>query len=258
MLFCVLVLPSGGKVLTAEELEASLTGESVSTPAQKFEDRHNSRHPHPSRLDAPPPPIHSSEKGLTQTGEQWALDWGKKFLGDSRFVSHQPVITQAQDLQVVEAPRDHLPPAAHYVNGDFSLPPPPTHSVQPVASAGKMTTVSELEASLKDMGLAGITDAAMPETAHMAAKNGDILSLVKQQQQQLVQETLQRRHQQQQQKQMKARVESLAAQAQANQQQQPPRLPGQPENMEAFNKFIGIMKASGTLKDTPKMPVLFS
>ena len=98
---------------------------------------------------------------------------------------------------------------------------------------GKVTTVAELEAQLKGM----VLHPGVGGGKHQAAPH---LSPQQQHQMSAVQHHLNAQQQQQQAIRNKA-----------------PCGPEVENDMTAFNKLLGMMKQSGTLKDSPKMPVSY-
>lgn len=62
-------------------------------------------------------------------------------------------------------------------------------------------------------------------------------------------------HQQQQQQAAQQQQQQAAQQHQQQQQQQQQQMQKTEADMSAFNKLLGMMKMTGALNETPKMPV---
>ena len=227
----------GGKVLTAAELEASMaprrTPPNVSQP--KAVSQGNSV-----------PIAKTGYPAHMKTSAALEMLRNKGLLGQNGPLLPSQV-TPANDLYSV------LPA------GIVTPPAPP--------NVGKVTTVSELEASFKDIGLQGRGGPENPELQtpqgkfqqpppHQQQRKGSGPPQPTQQQhvptseQQKIAQQLHQLQQQQQQQQQGNKPQMQTPQCQ-------PRMDGPPTDsgMSAFNKLVGLMKASGSLPQTPKMPV---
>lgn len=233
------IAPLPGKVMTAAELEASLTaGPPQPTPTSSKPSVVAHR-----PTTTPPAPRSSVLDMLARS--KLALN-GPRAPSPPSQGHPQPANGLPSVLSSVAAAAAPLPPGVRLMNNPPGVAP----------GMGKVTTVSELEASFKDVGLGGPRDMAyqqqqgkmgpppLPQQQQQQAA-AEQHKVVQQLQQLQQQQQLQQHLQQQQNKQLPPQ-----AAGGPGQQQAPP-----PTDMAAFNKLLGLMKASGSLPQTPKMPV---